>query len=290
MIGINRFFKTRNEEAVVNVAIIGCGYLGVEVASFWSKKGFHVTATTRTPERLTELSKVAQKSVILKGNDEDELVPLIANNDVILVTTAADSPEHYESAYLHTAEIFRHLALEMNLPRDLIYTSSTSVYGDHHGRWVDESSDLLAKGDMAKILVEAEKTYQSLEELGWNICIFRLAEIYGPGREITKKVRSLQGHALPGTGLNYTNMIHVSDCAQAIQYAHRCHLKGVFNLADDDHPTRKEMYDLVSEKFKLSQVKWEPSMSSSYEGNKRVSNHKIKSEGFVFSHPHRILD
>lgn len=274
----------------MNIAIIGCGYLGLEVASLWAKKGHHVTATTRTPERLPELSKVAQKSVILKGNDEDEFVPLIANNEVILVTTAADSPEHYESAYLHTAQIFRRLALEMDLPRDLIYTSSTSVYGDHHGQWVDETSELLAKGDLAKILIEAEQSYASLEELGWNVCIFRLAEIYGPGREISKRVRSLQGHSMTGTGEQYTNMVYKTDCALAIQYALRCHLKGIFNLADDEHPTRKELYDAISNKFRLPHVKWDPSMASAHEGSKRVSNHKIKSEGFVFQHPHRVMD
>lgn len=254
------------------------------------KKDDHVTATTRTPERVEELSKVAQKCVIIKGNDEDELIPLLANNDLILVTIAADNPEHYESAYLNTAQIFRRLALEMDLPRELIYTSSTSVYGDHHGQWVDETSELLAKGEQAKILIEAEKTYLSLEELGWNVCIFRLSEIYGPERELSKRVQQLEGHTLPGTGDQYTNMIHRDDCANAIEYAHRHHLRGIYNLTDDEHPTRKDLYNQISEKFSLPKVKWDPSLSGLHSGNKRVSNHKIKSEGFIFRHPHHILD
>jgi len=274
----------------VNIAIIGCGYIGADVASNWSKKGFHVTATTRHPERLEELSHVAQKGLILKGNDEDELIPLIANNDLLLITIAADSPEHYESAYLNTAQIFRHLALEMDLPRHLIYTSSTSIYGDHHGLWVDEASELHGKGDQAKILMEAEKTYLSLQELGWHVCVLRFAEIYGPERELSKRVEQMVGHTIPGTGEQYTNMIHRSDCTASIDYARRHHLEGIFNTADDEHPTRKQLYDLVSHKFKLPKVKWDPSLTGLHSGNKRVSNHKIKSEGFVFRHPHRILD
>lgn len=273
----------------MNIAIIGCGYIGLDAAAIWAKKGFHVTATTRNPERLPELSKVAQKSLILKGNDEDELVPLIAGNDAVLITIAADAPEHYESAYLHTAQIFRHLALEMDLPRDLIYTSSTSVYGDHHGLWVDETSELLAKGEQAKILIEAEKTYASLEELGWSVCILRLAEIYGPARELSKRVKQLEGHVLPGTGNQYTNMIHKTDCGTAIDYVHRHHLEGIFNLADDDHPTRKELYDQISHQFSLPKVKWDPSLTGLLNGNKRVSNHKIKAEGFSLRHPLRVL-
>lgn len=274
----------------MNIAIIGCGYIGSDVASLWSRRGIHVTATTRTPERLKELSAVAQKSVILKGNDEEEFVPLIATNDAILITISADNREHYESAYLYTAQILRHLALEMNTPRDLIYTSSTSVYGDHHGLWVDETTPLLGQSQQAKVLIEAENTFLSLEELGWNVCILRFAEIYGPGRELAKRVKQLEDHTLPGSGDHYTNMTHKADCISAIDYALRHDLQGIFNLADDDHPTRKELYDQISKKFGYAPVRWDSSLTGLHSGNKRVSNHKIKSHGYPFVHPHRILD
>lgn len=272
------------------IAIIGCGYIGMEVAALWNKRGHSVTATTRSPERLLELSQVAQKGVVFKGDDEDGLVHLIGANDTILVSIAADSHEHYETAYLQTARLFRHLALEMEMPRQLIYLSSTSVYGEHKGLWVDEQSELLGKSDQAKILIETEKTYLSLDELGWTVCALRLAEIYGPGRELSKRLRQLEGHTLPGSGDQYTNMIHKTDCAAAIDYALRHHLEGVFNLADDDHPTRKALYDAIAHKFQLPHVQWDPNISGLHSGNKRVSNHKIKSEGFVFRHPHRLLD
>lgn len=260
------------------------------MASIWKKKGHSVTATTRNPDKLDALSKVAQKGVILKGNNEDELVALIAENDVILVTVAADSAEQYESAYLNTAQTFRHLALEMDLPRTLIYTSSSSVYGEHHGQWVDETSALLAKSDQGKILIETEKQYSSLQELGWNICLLRLTEMYGPGRELSRRVKNLEGHVLPGSGDHYTNMIHKSDCASAIDYALRHQLEGIYNVADDEHPTRKELYDAVSHQFHLPRVKWDPNHTPLHTGNKRVSNHKLKSEGFAFHHPLRVLD
>ena len=274
----------------MKIVIIGCGYIGSEVAQIWKKKGHYVTATTRNPERLDALSKVSQKSIILKGNDEDELVPLIADNDAIIITIAADSPEHYESAYLNNAQILRHLALEMDLPRHLIYTSSTSVYGDHHGQWVDETTELLAKSEQGKILIEAEKHYLSLQEIGWRVTILRLAEIYGPSRELSRRVKQFEGHVLPGSGDHYTNMIHKVDCAHAIDYSLRHHLDGIYNLSDDEHPTRKELYDSVSNKFKIPKVKWDPEHTSLHTGNKRVSNHKIKAEEFAFQHPHRLLD
>lgn len=274
----------------MNIAIIDCDYLGSEVASLWSKKGHHITATTRHSEKLEPLSKIAQKSVILKGNDEEELASLIASNEAIVIATAVDHSEHYESAHLNVALAFRHLALEMNLPRQLIHAGCVFVYGDHRGLWVDEAGELRAKGEEAKMLVEVEKTYLSLEELGWFACALRFAEVYGPGRELSKRVQQLEGHTLPGSGTYYTNMIHKLDAAHAIDYAFRHHLEGVYNAADDDHPTRKELYDLISHKFRLPKVKWDASLSGLHSGNKRISNHKLKAEGFSFRHPHRILD
>jgi nucleoside-diphosphate-sugar epimerase len=178
----------------------------------------------------------------------------------------------------------------MGLPRRLIYTSSTSVYGDHHGLWVDETSELKAKSEQAHILIETEKTYLSLKELGWNVCTLRFSEIYGPGRELSKRVEKLQGHTLPGAGDHYTNMIHKKDCAYAIDYALKHKLEGIFNATDDEHQTRRELYDAISLKFRLPKVKWDSNLTGLHSGNKRVSNHKIKAEGFSLFHPHRVLD
>jgi nucleoside-diphosphate-sugar epimerase len=274
----------------MNILIIGCGYIGTEVATIWKKKGYHLTTTTRHPDRLEALSRVSQKSLIIKGNDELELTELLHENDVIVVAVGADSPEHYESAYLNTAQIIRHLASEMDTPRHLIYTSTTSVYGDHQGQWVDETSPLQTTSDQGKILIEAERHYLSLSEMGWRVSLLRMAEIYGPGRELSKRVKQLEGHVLPGIGDHYTNMIHKNDCAHAIDYVLRHHLEGIYNLADDAHPTRKELYDALSHKFQLPLVEWDPSHPSLHTGNKRISNHKIKAEGFAFLHPNRVLD
>ncbi len=272
-----------------HIAIVGCGYIGAEAALKWTQRGLHVTGTTRNPSRLDEISKVTQKAVLIRSNDETAFAPLVAANDTILVSVAADSIDHYENAYLHTAQALRHLAVEMEMPKRLIYTSSSSVYGDHHGRWVDEESDLIATTEHAKILIEAEKTYHSLSELGWHVCILRLAEIYGPGRELSKKVKDAHGRALPGTGNQFTNMVHQTDCANAIDYVLRHQLDGVFNIADDDHPTRKELYNQVADKLQIPHPDWDPNLLSLHSGNKRVSNHKIKAEGFTFRFPHREI-
>lgn len=216
---------------------------------------------------------------------------MIATHDALLISIGADDPGQYESAYLNPAKMFRQLALEMKMPKTLIYTSSTSIYGDHNGHWVDETSTLHPATPASKILVEAEETYLSLKELGWSVAALRFAEIYGPGRELSRRVKNLKGHVLPGSGQQYTNMVHRDDCASAIDYCFQHHLTGVYNIADDVHPTRKDLYDEIAKKFSLPKVNWDPKLTGIllHVGNKRVSNHKVKSEGFAFAHPTRVL-
>ena len=271
----------------MNIAIIGSGYIGSSLAGYFPKKGHHVTTTTRTPQRMDQLREISHKSLILHGKDENEIKLLIEENDVIILTVAADSPDTFEQAYLTTARSIRHVSASGHSPKTLIYTSSSSVYGDHHGRWVDEQSGLLNESDQGLILIETEKTLLSLKEFGWSVCIFRLSEIYGPGRDILSRFRKIKGRKLPGKGQNYTNMIHRDDIVGAVIYALNHQLEGIFNLSDDDHPIRMDFYDMLAKEHNLPKVEWNPSLSRLHSGNKRISNHKIKASGYEFTKPHR---
>lgn len=271
----------------MKIAIIGAGYVGSDVAALWSKKGHQITATTPHPERLKDLSQFAQKCLIFKGADENELASIILNNDLILVSTA-DMHDEFEEISLQTAHAIRRVALDKVPPRRLIYTSTTAIYGDHRGMWVDESGKLKIKSEQGKLLIEAERIYLSLEDFGWHVCVLRLAEIYGPWRELSQRLRSLQGQTLPGTGKNYSNMIHRSDVTSAIDFAMRRKLEGIYNLADDDHPTRQELYDQIAEKLNLHPIQWDQKARGI--SNKRISNHKIKGKGFTFQYPHRMIE
>ncbi len=273
-----------------HIAIIGCGYLGKELAEALTKKGYFVTCTTRNKKKIADLNKVAQRTVVCKGSDEKELSLIIKDQDIVIVTVSAQSKDDYKNTYLRTAQTIRHLALNKKAPKTLLYTSSTAVYGEQHGFWVDENSELLADSEPDKTLIETEEVYLSLLKLGWKVCLFRLAEIYGPGRDLVKKVKALQDHELPGKGEFFTNMIHVKDIVGALNYAINHSLEGVYNLSDDDHPTRRELYDIVADKAHFKKPVWNPHLTMKINrGNKRVSNHKIKSAGYVFLHPHRII-
>lgn len=272
----------------MNIAIIGCGYIGSMLLTTLIKQGHHVTATVRTHDSLKQVSKYAQKTTILKGSNLEEVSKIVEDSDIIIVTVAARSSDDYENAYLKTAQTIHAAAREANTTKTLIYTSSTSVYGDHQGKWVNETSSLNASTNQAKILVRTEAEYLSLQSLGWKTCILRLSEIYGPGRELSKKIQNLQESKLDGTGDTFTNMIHAEDIVGFIQYAIEHHLSGVFNLSDDEHPLRKDFYETVAKEKSITPPLWDQSLSYR-RPNKRVSNHSIKAKGYMLKHSSRVL-
>lgn len=271
------------------IAIIGCGNIGLELAKERSQKGDVLFATVRNSENLQEVSKYVQKSISLKEHDEDDLASIIAQNEIIIITGTADSSEHLETNHLQLSLIFRRLALEMNSPRKLIFLSSIRVYGDHKGLWVDELSDLNLQNDAVKAISETERNYMTLEEIGWQVSVFRLGEIYGKEKDTLAKLLHVT-HPMPGDGHQFTNMIHFDDCVSVINFAINHNLPGIYNLVDDDHQTRKEFYDTVAKKHHLPIPNWDPNHPILYAGNKRVSNHKIKKTGFKLIHHLRVID
>ncbi len=270
------------------VAIIGSGYIGTELAIYWAKKGYEITATTSSPKKIKLLSKIVQKTALYKGSADGVIAQILLENDAIILTLSANRHGDIEQTFLSTARFIKSCALEMQTPKTLIYTSNCSVYGNHHGLWVNEKSPLLATTLEGKILIETESCYLSLIDLGWQVCILRLSDIYGPGREISKKIKDLQGKVLSGSGENFTNMVHEEDVVHAIDYSLQRELKGVYNLSDNDHPKQKEFYDMISKRFHLTPPIWDASQHP-LNGNKRISHNRIIKEGFRFTYPHRLM-
>jgi len=273
----------------MKIAIIGCGYIGSALAITFSKMGHNVTVTTRSPKNLLPLTKIVQRGIIAPATDEKTTAFLLEDNDIIIVTVSAPSFNDYENTFLNTAHTIRSGALNITQPKTLIYTSNCCVYGEQNGQWVDEGITLNPITTEAEILIETEKVLTSIESFGWKIGILRLSEIYGPRRELSQKVKYLSGKNLSGEGAHYTNMVHQQDVIGAIDYMITHNLHGIYNIADDDHPIRKDLYEEVCTKFQLPSLNWNPKQKRYHNGNKRVSNHKIKSTGFIFQYPHRII-
>ncbi|MBE9037521.1 SDR family oxidoreductase [aff. Roholtiella sp. LEGE 12411] len=274
----------------MNIAIIGCGYVGYVVAQYWRQNmDFVVSATTTSSERITALQPIAQRVTVTQGNDRDGLKSLLHNQDVVLLSVGAKGADTYEETYLQTAKTLVSVLQQAPSVRQLIYTGSYAVYGDRNGVWVDEETPLAPANLNAQILRKTEEVLLSASSENLRVCILRLGGIYGPGRELVKIFRRYSGTTRPGNGEDVTNWIHLDDIVGAIEFARRNRLQGVYNLVDDAHLPSREFLDTLFDKHNLPKVIWDASVKSNRPYNVWVSNQKIKDAGYQFIHPQMIF-
>ena len=168
------------------------------------------------------------------------------------------------------------------------YLSATSVYGDHHGNWVDENSELRSiKGDSKNGIdrIHAENKWLSLATDGLCINIFRIAGIYGDGRSFLDKVLDGSAQVVTKQG-QYFSRIHVSDIASAILLGMENFKPGIYNLADDMPSKPEDPYLYAYKKlgkdipriYDVSEFELSPMMKYFYSQSKKVSNKKVKEE------------
>ena len=272
----------------MRVGILGCGYLGEAAISPLKQQGYSVSVTTRRSERKVELEQLAD-DVFLLQKGTNAFSNFLRELDALIIAVAPDSPSHYRSTYLETAnEVASHISEAPSLTQ-IIYTSSTSLYGDRQGAWVTEEMKLSCLDENREILAETEQVLLKCATEQLRVSIFRLGEIYGPGREIAERLRrgvrsDSLGACFPGTGDAYTNLIHRDDCIRAFLFAITHKLNGIYNLCNDFHVPRRAFYEEICRKENLPQVSWDSTRLSPHGGNRRVSSEKIKREGFFFTH------
>jgi nucleoside-diphosphate-sugar epimerase len=274
----------------MNIAIIGCGYVGYAVSQYWQQnKNFIITATTTTPERVPGLRTVAQKVIVTEGNDLESLKSVLQNQDVVLLSVGAKAATTYEETYLQTAKNLVSLLRTLPNTQQLIYTGSYSVYGDRNGVWVDEETPTAPPNLNAQILRKTEDVLLSAENETLRVCILRLGGIYGPGRELVKIFGRIAGTTCPGKGEDISNWVHLEDIVGVIEFARYHRLQGIYNLVDDSHLTSRELIDNVLTKNNLPNVIWDVTNKSNRPYNTWVSNQKLKDAGYEFIHPHIIF-
>jgi len=167
------------------------------------------------------------------------------------------------------------------------YLSTTGVYGDRNGGNVDEDSELLPSGKRGRRRVAAEKPWFDLGARH-DLCVqsFRLAGIYGPGRNALETVRSGRARRIVKPGQVFSR-IHVEDIAQTVLASiARPHAGAAYNVCDDDAAPPQDviayacgllgMDPPAEENFETAVLS--PMAASFYEDNKRVENTRIKRE------------
>ncbi len=269
----------------MKIAIIGCGYVGTAIARRWSQEGHTVTATTTTPSRLKELEAVAKRGVVIKGNDVDALQEILPGQEVVLLSLGDRSRTKYKETYLETAKTLVEILKQAPTVKQVIYTSSYSVYGNQGGNWADENSEVMPGNDNDKILYETERALLAAITPQQRVCVFRLGGIYGPGRSLEKIFSPLAGITRPGAGGYFTNWSHLDDIVGALEFARAKELQGVYNLVSDVPVIGRELVKAVCDRYNLPPVSWDASAPETRTLNVRVSNQKLKEAGYQFVRP-----
>jgi nucleoside-diphosphate-sugar epimerase len=269
---------------MTSAVILGCGYVGRAVAQCW-RPSFYLTVTTTSAPKLSLLEPLADRVVLVNGNDEAGLRSLLHNQEVLLLSLGAPQRDAYADTYLRTAQTLATVLPDCPTLRQIIYTSSYALYGDHGGEWVDETTPIQPTNPNGKILAETEQVLLGLATPQRAVCVLRLGGIYGPGRELITIFRRSAGTTRPGTGAEASNWVHLDDIVGAIAFAAQHHLTGVYNLVATVPLTVKELLDQVLTAHGLPCASWDAGQRSERSYNAKVSNAKLRAAGYAFAHP-----
>lgn len=273
---------TINASSPEKLLIIGCGDIGQRLAQQLNPNRYRITGVRRHPPEDLHYLRYHACDATQTGQLETLLGHQAFDVIVISMTPAERSDMGYEQAYVQTCRnLVAGLKRHQRRPRLILFVSSTAVYGQNDGSWVDESSPTQPESFSGKRLLEAE---QVIKQSGFAHSSIRFSGIYGPGRNrLIEQVKQQRASASP----HYTNRIHADDCAgvlaHLIELQHKQDLAPVY-LATDSSPT--PMVEVVSWiAGQLGIVDFLAPDVVNERGNKRISNRGLLATGYLFRYP-----
>jgi nucleoside-diphosphate-sugar epimerase len=193
--------------------IVGCGYLGSRVAQRWRDAGESVIVVTRSPEKALEFRRQGYESLVSDLNIVDTHLCLPAV-DTLLYSVGFDRTPGQTVSQVYERGLQNVIRAMRISTQRVIYISTTGVYDDASGDWIDENTppNPQRAGGSASLAAEIFLTsYPSSK----NSIILRLAGLYGPGRvPFLDLLRA--GQPIPAAELGHLNLIHVDDAAATV--------------------------------------------------------------------------
>lgn len=265
------------------ILIAGCGYVGEATADLFHHAGWTVEAWTRSPDSAAKLSA---KPYSVRGVDisqRAEVTQHVQRFDAVIHCASSRGGDTgvYRDVYLNGA---RNL-LETFPAARLVFTSSTSVYGQRDGSWVTEASETMPLRESSRVLLETEELI--LDQGG---IVARVAGIYGPGRSALLS-RFLNGTAtIDPANDRFVNQVHRDDIVSAffllLDRAAEASAQ-IYNVVDDQPVLQSECYVWLAQRLNRPQPAVATSQQPRKRGdtNKRVSNAKLRQFGWNPQYP-----
>lgn len=273
-------------------AILGCGYVGEEVARAWKQEGHALWATTTRRERLGELAELVETPLIFDSTDPSTHLDFTADLDGILVSFAPSKGSEvdlgqYRKTFLGGLQRLVETLdrRPRNTPLQIVHLSSCGVYGNRHGALTNETAPISDMHPVNQVLLQAEEMMGSIRSDKIKVCVLRLGGIYGPGRDIPSMLLSAAGGLVQRNGQNVPCWIHRDDIVRGVCFAFDQGLDETYNLVNDTQLSGQELTDRLCERAGLPLAKWLTIDTTDRILNARVSNEKLKQIGFTFSYP-----
>jgi len=272
----------------MKVLFIGCGDIGVRTIrqlecstlnSVWQAVAMRRHPTVLPPDIHAvagDIKDVVTLTRLLESRSFDAIVVTLTPDQI--------TDEGYLGAYVAGAKALKAaLVNSRQTPGILFWASSTGVYGQVKGEWVDESSETNPSSFRGKRLLEAE---QLIQQLPLPTVVLRFSGIYGPGRNrLIKQVRA--GVIAPVAPVQWTNRIHSEDCAGVLS-----HLLGRFGqglpldnlyIASDNEPVSAHaMQRWLAEQLGITAQEGDETRR---EGGRRCCNQRLTDSGYQFRYP-----
>jgi nucleoside-diphosphate-sugar epimerase len=251
---------------------VGHGFSARALAPMLIRRGWRVIGTTRSPAKFGLLERQGVEPLQWPGS----ALPLDKTTHLLTSVAPNDAGDPVLNAIGDRLREAKHLEW-------VGYLSTTGVYGDQGGDWVDEDAPLTPSTRRGKARVAAEAAWA---DLGLPLHIFRLAGIYGPGRGPFEKVRRGTARRIIKEGQVFSR-IHVDDIAATV-FASIQHPNpgAAYNVCDDDPAPPQDVIAHAAELLGLplppavpfEEADMSPMARSFYSDSKRVKNERIKTE------------
>ena len=254
----------------------GHGFSARALSDLLLPQGWRIIGTTRSEDKAARLLQDGVEPRIWPGAD---LRPALDAATHLLISAAPD-----ENGDPVLAELRDEIAARAGQFAWVGYLSTTGVYGDHAGGWVDETTSLTPATKRGLARMQAEADWAAISDLPLHI--FRLAGIYGPGRGPFAKVRDGSARRIIKQGQVFSRT-HVADIAQVLAASiARPNPGGIYNVCDDDPAPPEDVIGYAAELLGLplppaedfETAEMTPMARSFYAESKKVSNDRIKNE------------
>lgn len=279
------------------IVVLGCGYVGLELCRQLTNDDpeRRVIGVRRSEDGIAAIESAGATGVSADVTERESLESVPdADQLVFCASSGGGGPAVARALYCDGLKtVIEEFGSRDIPPEQLLYTSSTGVYGDHDGDWVDEETPIAPTTEKTRVLGDAERIARERpDEIGIDPTVVRFAGLYGPDRY--RLDRYLDGPVTEG----YLNMIHRSDAAGVLRFALSERPGEETLLAVDDEPVSKWAFaDWLAEQcgveYPPKQTKAErladedlsAAAKRRIETSKRCSNDRIRELGYEFAFP-----